>query len=69
MPFVLSHVSYLEREVERAKGVLLVHMEDGQEYTQEELIRMLADYGLDYSNPEYVEIGMILLDEGFLEIV
>lgn len=67
MPFRLAHAVYIAREVERARGVLVSHMEDGLAYTPAELVKMLKDYGLEYSSSEYQEIGAVLLAEGFLE--
>ena len=65
----LTSSARLAREVERAKGILLVHMQPGRAYTVEELLTMLADYGLHYSNPEYVEIGKVLVSQGVIEQV
>ena len=65
----LTQSSRLAREVERAKGILLVHMKPGWAYTTEELLTMLADYGLHYSNPEYQEIGKVLISQGVIEQV
>lgn len=56
-------------EVNRARGVLLVHMEAGQVYTVEELLLLLKDYGLDYTNPEYISIGSALVADGTIETV
>lgn len=69
MPYKLTDAAWLAYETERAKGVLTVHMEHDQEYTIEELLAMLHDYGLDYSNPQYVEIGAALIADGTLEAV
>ena len=69
MPYQLTQSAWLAREVERVKGVLLVHMEPGTEYTVEELLAMLSEYGLYYSNPEYVEIGQVLIADGTIEAV
>ncbi|MFQ5858984.1 MAG: hypothetical protein ACE5LU_25570 [Anaerolineae bacterium] len=49
----VTHTAHLAREVERAKGVLSVHMEPGREYTAEELRELVREFGLEYSNPEY----------------
>jgi len=65
----LTTTAWLAREVERAKGILLVHMQPGVTYTAEELLTMLADYGLVYSNPEYQEIGRELIRQGVIEQV
>jgi len=65
----LTTTAWLAREVERAKSILLVHMKPGQAYTTEELLTMLADYGLVYSNPEYQEIGRELIRQGVIEQV
>lgn len=66
--YTLSHEVWLAKEVERARGILLVHMEDGRGYTLEELLTLCADYGLHYTNPEYQEIGQQLIMAGFLEV-
>ena len=65
----LTQSSRLAREVERAKSILLVHMKPGWAYTTEELLTMLADYGLHYSNPEYQGIGQELIRQGVIEQV
>jgi len=65
----LTTTAWLAREVERAKGILLMHMQPGRAYTVDELLTMLADYGLDYSNPEYQEIGKVLISQGVIEQV
>ena len=67
--YQLTTTARLAREVERAKGILLVHMQPGKAYTAEELLTMLADYGLHYSNPEYLEIGKVLISQGVIEQV
>jgi len=59
----------LAYEVDRAHGILLVHMVKGQAYTVEEVLTLLKDYGLDYSNPEYAAIGSVLIAEGVIEVV
>jgi len=65
----LTATTRLAREVERAKGIFLVHMQPNRAYTIEELLTMLADYGLHYSNPEYLEIGKVLISQGVIEQV
>jgi len=65
----LTTTAWLAREVERAKGILLVHMQPDRGYTAEELLTMLADYGLDYSIPEYQQIGKVLISQGVIEQV
>ena len=67
--YKLTPAAWLARETERAKGVLLVHMEPGTEYTIEVLLAMLSEYGLYYSNPEYQEIGKELLKQGIIQAV
>lgn len=66
MPYKLSNSAWLTREVERVKGVLAQQMKPGQTYTTEQLLTLLKDLGLDYSNPEYQQIGQKLLTDGFL---
>jgi len=65
----LTATTWLDLAVERAKGILLVHMQPGRAYTTEELLTMLANYGLVYSNPEYLEIGKVLISQGVIEQV
>ena len=67
--YKLTSSAWLAREVERAKGVLLVHMKPGIAYTVDELLAMLSEYGLDYSNPEYQTIGAELIQRGVIEAV
>lgn len=67
--YKLTSATWLAREAERVKGVLAQQMEPGREYTVEELLTILKDYGLDYSNPEYQQIGQALIAEGFIEEV
>jgi hypothetical protein len=59
----------IQTETERAKGVLLQHLVKGQEYTVAEVLQILADYGLHYSNPEYASIGANLIADGTIESV
>jgi hypothetical protein len=69
MPYKLSDAAWLAREVERVKGALGARMVHGQAYTTEELLALLKDLGLDYSNPEYLPIGQKLLQDGYLQSV
>ena len=69
MPYKLTPAAWLAREVERAKGVLLVHMKPNITYTVEELLAMLSEYGLYYSNPEYQDIGKELIKQGVIQAV
>ena len=67
--YKIAPTAWLAREIERAKGVLLVHMKPGTGYTVEELLAMLSEYGLYYSNPEYQEIGKELIKQGIIQAV
>ena len=67
--YKLTPTAWLARETERAKGVLLVHMQPNTSYTVEELLAMLSAYGLHYSNPEYQEIGKELIKQSVIEAV
>ena len=69
MPYRLTPAAWLARETERAKGVLLVHMTPGTAYTVDELLAMLSECGLYYSNPEYQGIGKELIKQGVIEAV
>lgn len=65
--YKLTDAAWLARETERAQGILLQHLVKGQEYTVDEVLQILVDYGLDYSNPEYVDIGNQLVADGVIE--
>jgi hypothetical protein len=67
MPYRIDHGVWLAKEVRRVKSVLMVHMVDGQEYTVSEILDLLKSYGLDYTNPEYIELGQELVSSGFLD--
>ena len=65
--YKLTPAAWLARETERAKGVLLAHMQLNTAYTVEELLAMLSEYGLYYSNPEYEQIGKELIKQGVIQ--
>lgn len=65
--YKLTESAWLAREVVRVRGILLVHMEWGKEYTVEEILKMLSTYGLSYSNPQYISIGQCLIESGIIE--
>lgn len=67
--YQLTPAAWLARETERAKGVLLVHMEKDRAYTLEELLQLCRDYGLEYGNPEYQTIGAELIKQGVIKTV
>lgn len=67
--YKLTSSAWLAREVARARGVLLVHLVKGREYTVAEVLVILSEFGLHYSNPEYVEIGQQLVADGLIEAV
>jgi len=69
MFYKLTSSTWLAREVERTKGVLMVHMESGREYTAKELVRLCRDLGLDYDKETFKKIGAALVKEGVLEEV
>lgn len=66
MPFQLSASAWLGYEVGRVKSVLLGHLDPEETYTVGEILALLSEFGLDYSNPEYLEIGPQLISDGFL---
>lgn len=67
MPYRLTHDGWVVQQADRCKGILMQQMVNGQDYTVQELLDLLSEYGLDFSNPSYQEIGAILLADGFLE--
>lgn len=66
MPYRISADEHIAHEAQRVKGVLLSHMDPAVDYTLDDLLSLCADYGLDYTNPEYQEIGQALITDGFL---
>jgi hypothetical protein len=69
MAYKLTATAWLERETERVKSVLLVHMDPDMEYSGQELLDLVCDHGLDYSNPEYQGIRDQLIADGVIEQV
>lgn len=69
MPIIkLTDSAWLDREVERARGLLLVHLgKDGRPI--DELLTLLSDYGLDYSVSDLLLIRNKLVADGVIEIV
>lgn len=67
MPYKLTDAAWLARETARARGILECNLVRGQEYTVAEVLQLLADYGIDYTNPEYAEIGAQLIADGVIE--
>lgn len=65
--YQLTHAAWLAHEKERVSGVLLQNLDPGVEYTVAEILALLRDFGLDYSNPEYMEIGPELIADGLIE--
>ena len=67
MPYKITDTAWLDREIARAKGIVLQHMVKDQEYTVAEILALLVDYGLNYTNPEYQAIGAALIADGTIE--
>ena len=68
MPTVkISQAAWLEREKERVKGTLLVHL-TREGIDQTELRQLLQDWGLDYSSEDLATIRDALITEGVIEI-
>lgn len=65
--YKLTEAAWLEYQAARAKGLLLAHLDPDLEYTVQEVLTLMADYGLTYSNPEYVGIGQQLIADGIIE--
>ena len=66
MGYQLSSDVWLHAQVNRCKGVLLMHMDPNETYTLQEMLALCADLGLVYSMEVYQQIGQCLLAEGFL---
>ena len=69
MGFKLTDETSLARMVGRVEGVLSVRMQDGVEYTAQELLALCRLSGLEYTLAQYGQIAQALITEGFLEQV
>ncbi|MFQ5858985.1 MAG: hypothetical protein ACE5LU_25575 [Anaerolineae bacterium] len=67
--YKLTDTAWLNREKDRVKGVLLVHLKAGQTYTGAELLQTLKDFGLEYTAAELVTLRDALIVDGTLEAV
>lgn len=65
----LSDAVILARRTAQARTILEVNMEPDQEYTVAEILALLGKHGLHLSNPDYVEVGQVLLDDNTLTAV
>lgn len=65
--YKINYDVWLSQQVTLTKGVLRGHMDPNHEYTPQEVLDILSAHGLDYSNPEYIPIGQILVADGFLQ--
>lgn len=66
MAFEIANGAWIEANVNSVKGILCQQLERGVTYTQEELMALLAEYGLSYSIEDFQQIRQVLMDEGFL---
>ena len=69
MGFKLTDETSLARMVGRVEGVLSVRMQDGVEYTAQELLALCRLSGLEYSISQYQQIAQELIASGMLEVV
>ena len=67
MAYKLSDAMILNRRVAQAKQIMLEYMVPGQEYTTEELLALLAEHGLDLTNPSYIAVGQALITANIIE--
>ena len=69
MGFKLTDETSLARMVGRVEGVLSVRMQDGVEYTAQELLALCRLSGLEYTIAQYQQLAQALIADGFLEQV
>ena len=67
MAFKLVNGEWLQTQSRKAASVFKSNLVKGQEYTQEELLAVLAANGQVYSIPEFQEIRVELMTMGVLE--
>ncbi len=67
MPFKVKHAKWLETEVARVGGLLLIHKFWHRAWTKSSLKQSLADLGLSYSMPEIKELNDALHAAGIVE--
>jgi hypothetical protein len=67
MGFKLVNSEWLNRQTNKAASVFKAELVKGAEYTQQELIDILADEDEVYSVPEFQEIRVELVQRGILE--
>lgn len=69
MPDELTNAAWAKREAAKVRCVLQEKMEQNQGYSTDDLLYLLRDNGLFYTNPEYAPIEAILLTEGLIEAI
>ena len=69
MAYRMTDTVSLARMVGRVEGVLSVRMQDGVEYTAQELLALCRLSGLEYTIAQYQQIAQVLIADGFLKQV
>ena len=67
MGFKLVDDQWLRTQTRKAASILKANLEKGTEYTQEELLAVLAENGQVYSTEDFQEIRVELKRHGVIE--
>jgi len=69
MAYQLTEQTWLQRETERIKGVLLQYMQHGVAYDGAAMKDRCRRLGLDYTDAEFLQLRDALIAEGVIEQV
>jgi len=69
MPYQLTEQTWLERETERIKGVLLQYMQHGVAYDGAQMKDRCRRLGLIYTDAEFLQLRNVLITDGTIEQV
>lgn len=67
--YKLNSEEWVSHQARIVKAVLRENMDPDESYTPQEILDLLATFGLVYSNPEYLPVGNLLIAQGFLEVI
>lgn len=67
--YKLTDTAWLERETAKVRLFLIENLEKGREYSADDLLYLLRQADIFYTNPEYLPIGQALIAEGLIEQV
>lgn len=67
MAYQLTEATWLQRETERVKGVLIQYMQHGVAYDGAEMKDRCRRLGLIYTDAEFIQLRDVLISEGVIE--